>query len=153
MLSSEPAPNPYRAGFLGRQRDGHCLCFHYPLSDLNHPETFLFSKFGGGGGGGKKKKTGKKYLSHQNPTEIRMYRNGILLVIWPNPPGTLAKLFPGVDSMGAAKFLKVYKDEISHQFTNVKCDELSDVCVICKELGIIGKWFLETEMKVLTFAH
>lgn len=105
------------------------------------------------GGGGGKKKTGKKYLSHQNPTEIRMYRNGILLVIWPNPPGTLAKLLLGVDSMGAAKFLKVYKDEISHQFTNVKCDELSDVCVMCKELGIIGKWFLETEMKVLTFAH
>lgn len=30
------------------QQDGHCLCFHYPLSDLNHPETFLFSMFWGG---------------------------------------------------------------------------------------------------------
>jgi hypothetical protein len=46
----------------------------------------------------------EKYLSHQNPTEIRIYRNGILLVIWPSPLGTLAKLFPRVDSMGAAKF-------------------------------------------------
>lgn len=152
MLSSEPAPNPYRAGFLGRQRDGHCLCFHYPLSDLNHPETFLFSMFGGGEVVVKKKLEKIPFSSkpHRNQNVQKWHS---LLVIRPNPPGTLAKLFPGVDSMGAAKFLKVYKDEISHQFTNVKCDELSDVCVICKELGIIGKWFLETEMKVLTFAH
>lgn len=47
---------------------------------------------------------------------------------------------------GCSQVLNLYKDEISHKFTNVRWNELSDVCVICKELGIIGKWFLETEM-------
>lgn len=38
---------------------------------------------------GKKKTKMKKYLSHQNPTEIRMYKNDILLVIWPDLWGPL----------------------------------------------------------------
>lgn len=53
------------------------------------------------GGADKKMKT---YLSHKKPTDIRIYSNGILLVIWLAPSGTLAKLFPRADSTGAAKF-------------------------------------------------
>lgn len=52
----------------------------------------------------KKSKMKKIPFSSKVPTEISIHRHGISLVIWPNPLGTLAKLFPRADPMGAAKF-------------------------------------------------
>lgn len=77
-------------------------------------------------------------FSSKVPTEISIHRHGISLVIWPNPLGT-CKIVPEGGSDGCSQVLNVYKDEISHHFTNVRRNELSDVCIIREELGMIRK--------------
>lgn len=91
---------PRRACFLG-SRAGLSLCV-LPLAALRSPSlrgdipTFHVC--------GRKKTETNKYFSHPKPTERGMHTTGIRLVIWPHPLGTLTKLFPRVDSLGAAKF-------------------------------------------------
>lgn len=130
-FSCEPAPNPYRARILGSQWDYHCLCFHYPLLDLNHPKTFLFSTFAR-----EKQKWGNTLLmktpQKSEFTAVAFYCSPGLILQGPLQNcslGCTQWVQPSFKCLQRWGFPWIHKCQM----------ELSDLCVICKELGMIRK--------------